>query len=558
MTFADTPFSSIPRRMLVELMYGRVFWYNMVIPTDYVSTTIGPGSIVLGRIYDYNSIAGDGTKFGEYVETHEKTDNTLKERTVTAICLRPSGNTQGSFYYYSLVTGKRLHRRRCTAKPMPQTVIDRVHAIAKKQKSPKGLTFTRSDGTPYPDTDLDEHEEHITPNIEQPGQQVEQLAGVDDIDIQDEQLAGVDDADAQDEQLARVDDTDTQEEFFDTLEETQLENPNERDNCNNEGAQPAVIDETPDDENQEESEMETHKDNQLEQKPDIDEDEHKGQEQSQYVAPYRTTRSGRQVKPREIFQKNDEYHFGTVIQSGSNDEEIENIQDYTYAQNAYIDSVATYSNIAVQFPDEHLIFTQMGMKAGIKLWGKKGMGAIMKEMKQFHDRNVVRPLLPNDITHDIKKNALAYLMFLKMKRNGDIKERGCADGRPQRIYKSKEETYSPTVATESIFITAMIDAQEGRDVAHVDIPGAFLQTAASEGTFIKLKGAMVETLLKINPTWKQYVIYETRNKTPTIYSEAIKAFYMVQLTQPKCFMITYHQHLLMKWVSKGINMTCAW
>ena len=33
------------------------------------------------------------------------------------------------------------------------------------------------------------------------------------------------------------------------------------------------------------------------------------------------------------------------------------------------------------------------------------------------------------------------------------------------------------------------------------------------------------TLLKINPSWKQYVIYEGRKGTPTIYRRATKALY---------------------------------
>ena len=90
--------------------------------------------------------------------------------------------------------------------------------------------------------------------------------------------------------------------------------------------------------------------------------------------------------------------------------------------------------------------------------GEKGVEAIIKEMKQFHDREVVRPLRREEITNDVKSRALGYLMFLKEKRNGEIKGRGCADGRPQRLYKSKEETSSPTVFIESIFITALIDA----------------------------------------------------------------------------------------------------
>ena len=73
----------------------------------------------------------------------------MRKRTVGAVALRPSGNVQGSFYYYSLVTGRRLHRRRCTPLPMPQEVIDRTHFIANNQKTPEGKTFLRRDGTEF-------------------------------------------------------------------------------------------------------------------------------------------------------------------------------------------------------------------------------------------------------------------------------------------------------------------------------------------------------------------------------------------------------------------------
>ena len=67
-------------------------------------------------------------------------------------------------------------------------------------------------------------------------------------------------------------------------------------------------------------------------------------------------------------------------------------------------------------------------------------------------------------------------MHLKKKRNGKINERSCAEGRPQRKVSTKEEVTSPTVATESVFITANIDALEKRGVATVDLSGAFLYT----------------------------------------------------------------------------------
>ena len=72
---------------------------------------------------------------------------------------------------------------------------------------------------------------------------------------------------------------------------------------------------------------------------------------------------------------------------------------------------------------------------------------------------------------------------------------------------------------------SVIDAKENRDVAICDISGAFLQTKASAGTIIKLQGTLVDTLLKIDPMWKDHVVYEGKRHTPTIYSEAIKALY---------------------------------
>ena len=67
-------------------------------------------------------------------------------------------------------------------------------------------------------------------------------------------------------------------------------------------------------------------------------------------------------------------------------------------------------------------------------------------------------------------------MYLKEKRNGKVKGRGCADGRPQQLYTNKIETSSPTAALTAIMLTCMIDAFKRRDVPTVDIPGALLQT----------------------------------------------------------------------------------
>ena len=62
-------------------------------------------------------------------------------------------------------------------------------------------------------------------------------------------------------------------------------------------------------------------------------------------------------------------------------------------------------------------------------------------------------------------------MFLKLKSNEvKIKGIGCAGGRKQRDWISKEDTLSPTVYTEGLMMLHMIDAMEGREVSTLDIP----------------------------------------------------------------------------------------
>ena len=100
-----------------------------------------PGTIATGWDYDYNKLCGPGTSFGEFVQTHEGTDNSMRPRIVSAITLRPSGNVQGSFYYFSLYTGRHLHRRRRTPNNMPDKIIDQIYEIADKQGALPGLTY---------------------------------------------------------------------------------------------------------------------------------------------------------------------------------------------------------------------------------------------------------------------------------------------------------------------------------------------------------------------------------------------------------------------------------
>ena len=82
-------------------------------------------------------------------------------------------------------------------------------------------------------------------------------------------------------------------------------------------------------------------------------------------------------------------------------------------------------------------------------------------------------MITENLSEKQKHKSLAILMFLKEKKDGLIKGYGVADRRKQREKIEPKDITSPTVLTEAVMQTAKIDALEVRDVAVVDIPGAY-------------------------------------------------------------------------------------
>ena len=167
---------------------------------------------------------------------------------------------------------------------------------------------------------------------------------------------------------------------------------------------------------------------------------------------------------------------------------------------------------------------QMSMKKGLRVFGEEGYAAVKKEMQQLHDRKVMQPITHKDLTPAQKREALGYLMFLKKKRSGTIKGRGHADGRKQRAYITKEESTSPTISTEAVFLTAVVDAWESWKVAVLDVPGAFMQVDMDKLVRIWFEGEMVDKLLEIDQDLYASYVTEEKGKKG-MYVELLKALY---------------------------------
>jgi hypothetical protein len=119
---------------------------------------------------------------------------------------------------------------------------------------------------------------------------------------------------------------------------------------------------------------------------------------------------------------------------------------------------------------------QYGSNRGMKEFGELGFEATMKELDDnLIGMGAVWMLNPSEVNKDVWSGALSYLMFLKRKRDSTVKARGCADGRPQREYISKDESSSPTVSIYALMASCLMHAINDRKVVTCDIPGAFLQ-----------------------------------------------------------------------------------
>jgi hypothetical protein len=450
-------FKRMPPRIIIEMVYHSVFWLNMFPATDGISKTMSPRSIIAGLKLDYHKHCQ--LEFGTYVQVHEEHDNSMATRTTGAIALRPTGNDQGGYYFFSLATGRRLNRNRWTALPMPADVIDRVHLLARAGNALAGMAFTDRNGQVIDDDD-DADDVSYDPD--------DDSAHNDDDDDHllhddDHVIAGVyDETINQNEDIDEPGNPDEPDNFALDEEAIEIENENENEDENENEEEIEIVNEDPTINNNQETDHPTIQDM---------EDQYGARSDQHNLRPRR---------PRDY------RHLHHILES--------------------------------------TVLTQHSVKKGLKKFGDAGVNAVLKELQQLHDRQVLDPKGPEEITIQERKDALRYLMFLKEKRCGTIKGRGCADGRKQREYTSKDETSSPTVAIESVMLSCTIDAKEGRDVATADIPGAFMQTDMDGTVHMMLEGKMAELLVKIDPKlYRKYLM--TKNGKPIMYVQLKKALY---------------------------------
>ena len=529
------PYTQFPQIMLVHLLHHVVMWLNNFPTKNGVSDRFSPREIILRHKLNYKKHCR--APFGSYCEVHEDNSptNSTKSRGIPAICLGPTGNLQGTYSFLNLATGLVIKRRRFTELPVPDSVIKRVETLAEKSNVSSNLVFANRHKIPFdwPDTDLspplDPTPMAAFPSLpaEMPGVRLSRhtpASGDDDLnddpspsnDIDWPQLA--DDA-AQNADLdftehlpppPEVIEIDDDHDYiyvppvtpFIKQEESIVATPS---------APPPSFSSTP-----------------IPSRPRTPRVTH-------IPPPSRSTRASARIRrpPGHL----DDYHLFTTVAeeqrqppehpyhtAGSTDVDLANQDEERMAHLCHFVMVHTATSLhlaQIGQPTKK----QYSLKAGLKRFGSRGDSAVTKELSQLHTLNCFRPRDPQTLTRNDRRNALTSLMFLTEKRTGKVKARACANGSVQRQHVAKEEAAAPTVTSEAIFIQSTIYANENRDVATCDIPGAFLQADNPDFVLMRLDGILAELMVKVAPKlYRKFVTTNAKGKS-VLYVQLEKAVY---------------------------------
>ena len=101
-----------------------------------------------------------------------------------------------------------------------------------------------------------------------------------------------------------------------------------------------------------------------------------------------------------------------------------------------------------------------------------------------------------------------------------MKARSCVNGSVQQNHVAKKETAPTTVALESVFVTAAIDARENKEVVTIDIPGAFLHATNDNYVVMRMNGTLAKLMAKTDP--KLYRKFQQTKKERKSYTYASK------------------------------------
>lgn len=469
-TIHGNPFKAIPRVLIKAVVQECTRKLNFFPSKHGCSAYYSPREILHGKKLNYEHEC----KIPQlsYVLVHDEPTptNSMKPRALDGIYVRPISNAQGGHEILHLATNEVIVRRNVTVVPITEAVIQAVELLAKKDDV---YSF-----------------------------KIESKRGV---HLYDSSTAGVDNEEDQDDLEEAQNEEDASVIASVSEEDVPVEDIEEYDQ---------EVDQDDDEKIEEEEE-------------EVDEEDLESEligEDQPKVRRSERDKISRKVPNVSTFRGKT---YGELFHQKTDDEieySVMEAQVMAFTMCQFNERVkVTRKQVAKQF------LAIYSLKKAIHKYGKKGYDAALQEMRQLKERRCFIPISKDELKAMEKKRAMDSLIFLTEKKDGSIKARHCANGSTQRSYIDREEVSSPTVYTESTLLTAVIEAEERREVATCDIPNAFIQTEIEEKdhegnrTIMKIKGVMVDMLCRLDSAYEEFVIIEKDVKV--LYVHVLKAIY---------------------------------
>ena len=110
----------------------------------------------------------------------------------------------------------------------------------------------------------------------------------------------------------------------------------------------------------------------------------------------------------------------------------------------FFQAVSEYKNI-----DATLSTNQYGMKAGLRVFREARLAAVASEIRDnLHGRGVIEPVKKEQVTYEMRNKSLPYLIFLKRKRCGKLKEGDVpTDGNNVNSYRRRKHPHPQYLPT---------------------------------------------------------------------------------------------------------------
>jgi hypothetical protein len=535
----------LPNILKIHLLQHVVQMLNLTVQPNGVSDILSPSSIVLGVKLDADIYCK--VEFGTYCQVHDEPhpgNSVHTPRTLDAIALRPLGNLQGGYYFLCLNTWRVIARRQWTSLPMPAHVIDllQTKALDERRTGPNYLAadyfhFRRADRSTI--TRLSDPDDHLllypfvdegaaVTDDENPTPQPADSGADQGADLHHYQSL-TEDEDQDDTDLSAVDDASMNDSNAHDAAAVDYDDEDEGDDAC------APVNADVDEENDDDAPAHD----------DVSDDADSLSTNTtlpladELLSPDDTPSDSLRATIQRVLPtcQRDAHAKDNIHADVTEENIIPMSSDERPSTSRYnmrpkvpprynIDDGLTYSDgIALTGISFGFACTQMTAKEGLKRFGKDAEDALLAEWKQLDNLNVYSGVHWNDLTPEERSRALRLVQLLKLKRCGRLKGRTCADGRKQRRYILPEDASSPTVSTEALLMTCVIDAKERRCVATADVPGAFLHAEMDDVVHVIVEGEQLDLLIKSNPEYKIFVHQDKRTGKDKAYLRLNKALY---------------------------------